>query len=167
MAEEFQPPFLFLENVPAITSRGLEVVAGEISRLGYDCRWDIVSAADVGAPHLRKRWWLLAAHTERVKLRHEQGRGGRENREGTPVIGDDGETEHMADADRSRLEIRKPCQDSDEQPSSFRTDWWESEPDVDRVVNGLPYRVDRIKALGNSVVPQAAREAFCRLAGLK
>lgn len=40
---------------------------------------------------------------------------------------------------------------------------WDVEPDVDRVVNGIPLRVDRIRGLGNSVVPQCAQEAFRRL----
>jgi hypothetical protein len=44
--------------------------------------------------------------------------------------------------------------------------WWEVEPDVGRVVDGLPNRLDRIKCLGNAVVPQQAREAFRRLMGL-
>src|SRR5262249_2145125 len=40
--------------------RGLDRVIGEITTRGYDARWMVLSAADVGAPHLRKRWWLLA-----------------------------------------------------------------------------------------------------------
>jgi DNA (cytosine-5)-methyltransferase 1 len=57
---EIRPAFVFLENVPAITGRGLGDVVGELARLWYDCRWGILSASDMGAPHRRDRWWLLA-----------------------------------------------------------------------------------------------------------
>lgn len=45
--------------------------------------------------------------------------------------------------------------------------WWAIEPNVGRVVNGLPMRVDRLRGLGNAVVPLQAREAFERLMGFK
>jgi hypothetical protein len=45
--------------------------------------------------------------------------------------------------------------------------WWTVEPGICRVVNGLPFRNDRIRALGNSVVPLCAKEAFKRLAGIE
>ncbi len=64
LAKEIKPSFLFLENVPAIRTRGLDVVVNQLADLGYDCRWDYLSAYDMGAPHLRKRWFLLA-HKER------------------------------------------------------------------------------------------------------
>lgn len=57
---ELRPSFVFLENVPAITGRGLDRVLGELVTLGYDCRWGILSAAEVGALHKRERWFLLA-----------------------------------------------------------------------------------------------------------
>jgi DNA (cytosine-5)-methyltransferase 1 len=59
LAEEIQSPFIFIENVPGIRTRGLDVVVRELATRGYDCRWDTLSAHDVGAPHLRKRWFLL------------------------------------------------------------------------------------------------------------
>ena len=60
ICNDLRPRFVFLENVPAITTRGLDSVIGEFTKLGYDCRWTIVSAAELGANHLRKRWFLLA-----------------------------------------------------------------------------------------------------------
>lgn len=58
---EARPRFVFLENVPAITGRGLDRVLGSLADLGFDAEWCVLSAADVGAPHLRKRWWCLAS----------------------------------------------------------------------------------------------------------
>ena len=45
-----------------------------------------------------------------------------------------------------------------EQPQ--RPDWWAVEPDVGRVASGIPHRVDRLKCLGNAVVPQQAYPIF-------
>ena len=60
LAKEIKPKFIFLENVPAITSRGGLRVVREITAMGYDCRWCVISAASVGALHRRERWFLLA-----------------------------------------------------------------------------------------------------------
>ena len=63
LCSEIKPRFIFLENVPAITSRGGTEVVREIAKMGYDCRWCVISAASVGALHIRERWFLLA-HTK-------------------------------------------------------------------------------------------------------
>jgi DNA (cytosine-5)-methyltransferase 1 len=57
---EVRPSFAFVENSPLLVSRGLDVVLGDLTEIGYDTEWCIVSAADVGAPHLRERCWILA-----------------------------------------------------------------------------------------------------------
>jgi len=61
-------PVLFLENVPGLLSANgghamADVVHG-LARLGYQFAYGVLSAADVGAPHLRKRWWCVARHAE-------------------------------------------------------------------------------------------------------
>jgi len=55
-----RPKQLFLENVSAILGNGLGTVLGDLATLGYDCRWLCIRASDVGAPHHRDRWFLLA-----------------------------------------------------------------------------------------------------------
>jgi DNA-cytosine methyltransferase len=57
---EAEPKFVWIENVPALRGRGLTVVLGNLHDLGYNARWGVMSAADAGAPHLRKRFWILA-----------------------------------------------------------------------------------------------------------
>ena len=54
---EVRPKYIFLENSPLLIRRGLDVVLTDIAKMGYTFAWGIVSAADVGAPHLRKRFW--------------------------------------------------------------------------------------------------------------
>ena len=62
---EVGPEWVILENVPGILANGYAgIVVGQISEIGYDCRWDVVSAAEVGAPHHRKRWLCIAHATD-------------------------------------------------------------------------------------------------------
>ncbi|WP_433890700.1 DNA cytosine methyltransferase [Streptomyces sp. CA-111067] len=57
-----RPRYVFLENVAALRSRGLDVVAGDLAQDGYDARWTCLRAGDpeTGAPHVRDRWFCLA-----------------------------------------------------------------------------------------------------------
>jgi len=137
LVKELSPAFVFLENVPAIRTRGLREVVRSLTDIGYDCRWTCVSAAEVGAPHIRKRWFLLA-HTNGPRVWHQQGWSCWESGESASVTVNDGEAE-----------------------------WWTTEPNVGRMANGVPFRVDRIKRLGNAVVPMQAKVAFERLLGVR
>ncbi len=64
---DVRPRYVFVENSPALVTRGLGRVLGDLAALGYDCRWTVLGAADVGAPHQRDRLWLVAN-----ALRHGQ-----------------------------------------------------------------------------------------------
>jgi DNA (cytosine-5)-methyltransferase 1 len=202
LADEIEPTFLFLENVPAITTRGLRDVSAEITKRGYDSRWKIVSASDVGAPHLRKRWWLLA-YSRRKPKRAEEKMGQERKRkqpqptdlcsllpesrhvpntnceflrnteeqgwrQGEAELGNNGKKEPLANSLCKGLEgqRQKPSGASKELEDTSNSCWWAVEPSVGRVVDGLPQRMDRVKALGNSVVPQCAKAAFEELMGL-
>jgi len=161
LAEEIEPAFLFLENVPAIRTRGLARVIGELSRIGYDCRWTMLSAQEVGAHHRRERWFCLA---------YRSSFGWGEGKSESKVLSrwDDASSggKAVANANVQRLEVREQS-DKIKQQAAFRGSRWEPEPDVDRVVNGLPHRVDRIKRLGNAVVPAQAKTAFEILMGIR
>jgi DNA (cytosine-5)-methyltransferase 1 len=142
LAGETKAEWLFLENVPNIRTKGLGRVLKELDKLGYDCRWGLLSAADVGANHKRERWFLLAHANCIGRAQVEQ-----------PVV--------------SRAQGEKAVHSFEHGGESAGRGWWEVEPNVGRVVDELPKRVDRLRALGNAVVPAQAREAFERLLGLK
>ena len=55
-----EPRYVYVENSPMLTSRGLHRVLGDLAALGFDARWGVVSAAAVGAPHKRDRIWIVA-----------------------------------------------------------------------------------------------------------
>ena len=61
---EVRPRYVFVENSPALVTRGLGTVLGDLAALGFDARWTVLGASDVGAPHRRERIWILA-HSER------------------------------------------------------------------------------------------------------
>lgn len=165
LADEISPTYIFLENVPAIRTRGGERVGKELARRGYDCRWDVVSAEQVGAPHLRKRWFFLASHPDgqkKIVADATDDRIGRwfefeESRQGPRNVAN-------SLRGRQRLPKKEICTG---RHGPFHSSWWTTEPDMDRVADGVPARVDRLRTLGNAVVPLQAREAFKRLMGFK
>lgn len=57
---EVRPRFAFVENSPMLTSRGLGTVLGDLAAMGFDARWGVLGADDCGAPHRRKRIWIMA-----------------------------------------------------------------------------------------------------------
>ncbi len=57
---EIRPRYVIVENVAALLGRGMGRVLGDLAALGYDAEWQIISAAEVGAPHLRERVWIVA-----------------------------------------------------------------------------------------------------------
>ena len=172
---EVRPLFVFLENVPAIRTRGAATIVGGLADLGYDCRWGVLSAHDVGAPHLRERWWLLAhrhrlesvpdTNSELIRIEEQrQERGWDDVRDcWKPEPRDDGSTQTMADSGSWGWGERLVLGEPERKREAAISDWWAVEPDVGRVAHGVSKRMDRLRALGNSVVPQQAREAFIRL----
>lgn len=59
---EVRPRFVFVENSPALTSRGLGRVLGDLASMGFDAEWGVVGAHHAGAPHKRDRIWIVACN---------------------------------------------------------------------------------------------------------
>jgi DNA (cytosine-5)-methyltransferase 1 len=136
---ELRPAYVIVENVGALLARGLDAVLGELAALGYDAEWHCVPASAIGAPHQRDRLWLV----------------GYPNDQGQSAFAVHDETSRLPGlvADASSQ------QDSGIQfprlaPDLGASHWWAAEPEVDRVAYGVPFGVDRLRALGNAVVPQ-------------
>ena len=127
-----QPRWVVGENVPGLRTRGLDVVLDDLRRLGYATRAGYISACEVGAPHPRRRLFVLA-HTVR---------GGCDEGSATPRRG--GKRAPRAQGEAGGL------------PQAAGSTWWTAEPDVARGANGGSAGVDRRRALGNAVVPQVA-----------
>jgi DNA (cytosine-5)-methyltransferase 1 len=140
--DEVRPRYVELENSPLLVGRGLAVVLGDLAEMGYDARWGVIGAADLGAPHQRDRIWLIAEDSGQTvaNTSGEHGKGVLPCRADSPI--------------RSRPLERSPRSCSD------GTGWWSSEPGVGRVADGMAHRVDRLKAMGNGQVPVVAASAF-------
>ena len=154
IVRELRPRFVVVENVPALLARGFGRVLGDLAACGYDAEWDCIPAAAVGAPHLRDRLFVVAYPNGSGALESEGG-----VREVGGRAGDSGA--EMADADRERREKRDPAAFAGYVGlASWRAAQegraWLPEPNVGRVADGVPARMDRLRCLGNAVVPQVA-----------
>lgn len=170
---EVRPRFAFVENSPMLTSRGLGTVLGDLAEMGFDARWGVLGAAHFGAPHLRERIWIVAkaATPERrpqrgahLRLAREVGVPQREEGAG----GLEGGSEDAAYPDKVRelqpegrqRDQRGWAVDSIEEWAEREQRQWAVEPDVVRMVHGIPHGLDRVGALGNAQVPQCAAGAW-------
>jgi len=103
---DVEPAIVFLENVPGLLTvnagRGFHDVVGDLADLGFDCAWDLFSAAEVGAPHLRQRLFLLALAPGARLL--QQWQRSEQHLEGEPsqASRSDRRSKTVADAERAR-----------------------------------------------------------------
>lgn len=181
--EEVRPSWVIIENVPALRSRGLDQVLGGLAALGYDAEWHLIPASAIGAPHQRDRAWILA-HPPFGGWREHGHERGQDGDAGTGQSADCGEDVadrcsaglpgaeqpqwrepivSAADIRRAASQCRwgrvAPGLDGETDGVSRRVDGtrpveaWEG--NTPRTVGrGFPNRRPRLKAIGNSVVPQ-------------
>jgi len=190
---EVQPRYAFVENSPSLAFRGLGRVLGDLAELGFDARWGMLGADHVGAPHKRKRIWIVASNPNSKSKRFEQQREARRRdniqNSGETISQHDGLKERLAYPKGNGLEgLRKAFQahgkankrtgrksnplgsdarESNPLGSDARepSGWWSVEPNVGRVAHGVPSRMDRLKTLGNGQVPAVVKLAWSLLNG--
>lgn len=166
---ETKPEYVLGENVPGIITTILDQVLSDLENIGYTCQTFIIPACAVGANHRRNRVFVLA-YSNSIRCLHGQpeivpGERGIDA-QCESVAG----SEDVADTNDAGL---SPCWEQEGIPETqgktrsgiergsmlgreWNTNWWNAEPAVGRVANGVPRRVDRLKSLGNAVVPQVA-----------
>jgi DNA (cytosine-5)-methyltransferase 1 len=147
---EVRPRYVFVENSPALVTRGLGRVLSDLAALGYDCRWTVLGAADVGAPHKRERIWIVA---DADGMRELQPQGGECDERGRIGNG-------SSDVANTTLLHAQGQHDGSREVEFGRGSWWLTEPSVGRVAHGVAARVDRLKAIGNGQVPSVAATAW-------
>ena len=232
---EVRPRFVFVENSPMLTSRGLGRVLGDLASMGFDARWGVLGAADVGANHQRDRIWIVAKWRGQLPhAQHDRIRWCQQQQKGVKT-----KTRNLANAkeffsnggnDNARISMERKTQSefrnncgstamahtnithgkgnqlperTQPQHANFdsasqlaytqneenvwrewqlgfaqqehhqgrsatngRREWWQAEPDVGRVADGVASRVDRLKAIGNGQVPLCAATAWRTLSEL-
>ena len=161
VVSEVRPRYVFVENSPMLVTRGLKRVLGDLTALGYDAKWTVMGAADVGANHQRDRIWIVAKW--RGYISHAEHKGfGRRKQQQKSIKKTNGD---MADTSDKGIMWREWLLGFAEAKlvnngGSAGNGWWDVEPDVDRMVDGLADRVDRLKAIGNGQVPLCAATAW-------
>lgn len=131
---ETRPSYVIVENVAALRSRGLDVVLGCLASIGYDAEWHCIPAAAVGAPHRRDRVWIVAYASGTGLSRPES-------------------------VERPFITEIAPSAECYDRFADARRALAGNISDL-RIGNGIslkPHK-DRIKALGNSIVPQIAEQ---------
>lgn len=144
---QLRPRYVLLENVPGLLGRAAGVVLGDLAASGYDAEWDCLPASAYGAPHRRDRWYCLA-YPDGSRRRAGQGQ--------LYGVGAARRRAHVADADECGRGRRSRVFGQGRWGQPAHRNWWAVEPDVGRVAHGIPHRVERLRALGNAVVPQVA-----------
>jgi DNA (cytosine-5)-methyltransferase 1 len=117
---EVRPRFVFVENSPLLVRRGLARVLGDLAALGYDARWGVLGAADVGAPHQRDRIWIVATDALRQSLRDTTGEDVESKITKRSIAWVHGSDEHVADARHMRRRYGTKPGASQESTSSRR-----------------------------------------------
>ena len=134
IVQELRPTWVVGENVKGHITRGLDGVIDDLEEDGYAWRAFSLPALAVAAPHFRERVFVVA-HTKRLR--------------DLPKI--EREEADRTDTERPTSRVGGPA-------------WWAAEPGVGRVADGIPGQMDRLRALGNAVVPQQAYPIFAAIA---
>jgi len=172
LIKETSPKFVIIENVSALRSRGLDQVLRSLFEIGYDAEWHCLPASSVGAPHQRDRIWIISyPHSDDGRAwgspEPSIGETWVESRSSSNGLLESYTSQAVADTDhtgsqgglswrqgkewKAELGYLGRCSTVDGQPIE---NFWATEPNVGRVAHGVPNRVDRLKQLGNAVVPQ-------------
>jgi DNA (cytosine-5)-methyltransferase 1 len=134
LASETKAPFVFIENTSGV-GRFVSTIRNAFEALGYSCRDGYLSCSDLGGPHVRRRWFMLA-NADSNAIRVQPGRGGW----------------------KDRKKERKPNRYS-------KKAWRKPIPQLCAMDDGAAVSLAEHRVLGNAVVPHQAREAFVRLMG--
>ena len=197
---EVEPEGVLVENSPMLTSRGLGRVLGDLASMGFDARWGVLGAANVGAPHQRDRIWIVGKATNATSIRphNQENECILESQRGCELqLGEPRNSSEMANTNSTYGEGNQCAKRTHEKHSNsdsaselayaqnegyvrwFRGmgategqhndrrsqgygsgEWWQAEPNVGRVADGVAARVDRLRAIGNGQVPLCAATAW-------
>jgi len=134
-----RPRFAVLENVSALLNRGIGRLLGRLVECGYDAEWETIPACAFGFPHLRKRVFIVA-YPQGARLAQRRN----DSIESTCSYGEAQESGRGGFTGQGSAEAL-----------AARTDWT-AESVLLRKSHGIPARMDRMRTIGNAVVPQIA-----------
>ena len=170
---EAQPTWVLAENVAGLINMALDEVLADLEAQDYATGTVILPACSQNALHRRDRVWIIAkslAHSEQQRLQEhvEQQTESSDAPSGcsTDTTVAHSEIERTQGLRASGVE-EPPAYAGQEVPlcghERIGSSYWETEPAVGRVADGIPNRVDRLRGLGNAIVPQVAYELIRHL----
>lgn len=158
-----RPKFALIENVAALSKRGLDVVLADLAEIGYDAEWYNLSASAVGAMHRRERLFIIA-YPNSFRCKRESFSEITKGCDTDTINIVEQKNNDVSYSEGSGLEIAGIAGFSSANESQRSVTlqnmcgiWGKTEPSVCRVVDGVPNWAHRIKCLGNAVVPQCAQ----------
>ena len=149
---EVRPRFVFVENSPMLTIRGLGSLLGDLAGMGYDAAWCVLGGQDIGATQQRERIWILACDdVQRLAVGRQHPTtpqaGGNRRDNGS------GSTSHVG-------RFATPGTNGSVAKTVRGSGWWQDESGVGRVADGLADWLDRQNATGNGQIPAVAANAW-------
>jgi len=128
VVRKIRPAIVFVENSPMLTNRGLDRVLGDLATIGYNAVWCVLGADDCGAPHRRKRIWIMAYPDENRRNKNQRGEKSTRWRQLTGK-----NTEKLSHPDHQGLAKRqsKPRDNGPQQQATFGIHsirWWDEDP---------------------------------------
>ena len=179
--QEVRPPWVIGENVSGIINMELDQVLSDLESENYSHQSLVIPACAVNAPHRRDRVWIIARRNAMGNSEYNGLSTAKESRSPSSISNNSSQGENktfqskgtsgrsniknVAHANKERIQGRKETGNLESEGTqrnqfSLRCSQrrigknWSIEPELGRVANGIPSRVDRIKSLGNAVVPQ-------------
>ena len=159
-----RPEFVVLENVAAILNNGLDTVLGELYSAGFDAEWATFPATMVGAAHQRDRWWLVGYRSNSISVN---------NRSKSKIQAGGNSLTRSITSDSQSIRVEGSRKEGEQvqfemeqtrlskwryERNMLSNDWrsYSPKPVLGRGSDGLRNRVDRLRCLGNTVVPACA-----------
>jgi len=153
---ELRPTWVCGENVTGLVRLGLDEVLTDLEGEGYATRTFNIPACATGAPHLRQRLWIIA-HANSESEPDQPLDGGAGSRQlGFEFVADTNSNDGERKCGTKSFDRKTRLEHRGGGECSKPEDHWSFEPEVGRLVNGLPNRVPQLRALGNSIIPQIA-----------
>lgn len=159
--QEVQPRWILGENVHGIVNLALDAVLADLESEGYEVQTFLVPACAVNAPHRRNRIWIIANAISTGLEKRECLRRNDESK--FPAIERSycGDVSNAESEQAGRLfERRFPANISASRDWTGQTEAWSTESGICGVADGIPGRMDRLRSLGNAIVPQVAAVFF-------
>lgn len=170
---ELRPRVIIVENVSGLLHGGIADVLGDLAEIGFDAEWEVLPAAAFGAPQLRERVFIVAyARGKRLQGVFQTWAAERATRRSGGEPSSVGELPMLRgisvpDPYGTCLRLRMPTDRGVVERPLHGKGAWSTSPGIFRVATRVPGRVDRLRGLGNAVVPQVAEWVGRRIMGVK